>query len=106
MQRVDDDGAPGKVAITFHPTGIKAQADELAREARTMAAEAMLVVAKNGDPAAERRAERGSGTFAELQGRYLEEHAKKHNKSWKQADALIRRYVLPEFVNDRLCIRA
>ena len=30
VERVDYDGARGKVAITFHPTGIKALADELA----------------------------------------------------------------------------
>jgi integrase len=60
--------------------------------ARTLAAEAMLEVARGRDPAAERKAERGSGTFAELAARYVEQHAKKHNKSWKQAEALVRRY--------------
>jgi integrase len=63
-------------------------------DARTMAAEAMLAVAKGGDPAAERKAERGAGTFAELAEKYLEQHAKRHNKSWKQADALVRRHAL------------
>ncbi len=63
-------------------------------DARTMAAEAILQVAKGGDPAADRRAERGSGTFGELHARYLEEHARKRNRSWAQADALIRRHVL------------
>jgi integrase len=66
-------------------------------DARTMAAEAMLAVAKGGDPAAERKAERGAGTFAEIHDRYLEDYAKKHNKSWRQADALIRRNVLPRW---------
>ena len=28
---------------------------------------------------------------------YVEQHAKKHNKSWKQADALVRRYALPRW---------
>jgi len=65
-------------------------------EARTMAAEAMLKVYKGLDPAADKRAERSKGTFAELHQRYLTEHAKKHNKSWKQADALIRRHVIPK----------
>jgi hypothetical protein len=41
-------------------------------DARTLAAEAMLAVAKGKDPAAEKRAERGAGTFAELAGKYLE----------------------------------
>lgn len=61
-------------------------------DARVMAAEIMLAVAKGGDPAAERLAKRSSGTFAELASRYVEQHAKKHNKSWKQAEQLVRRY--------------
>lgn len=32
VERVDYDGALGKVAVTFHPTGIKALADELASQ--------------------------------------------------------------------------
>src|SRR6516165_3038765 len=51
-------------------------------DARTLAAEAMLAVAKGKDPAAERKAERVSGTFADLAARYVEEHAKSNNKSW------------------------
>jgi integrase len=66
-------------------------------DARTMAAEAMLAVAKGKDPAAERRAERGAGTFAELHAKYVEQHAKKNNKSWPQAAALINRHVLPRW---------
>jgi integrase len=66
-------------------------------DARTLAAEAMLAVARGKDPAAERKAERGAGTFAELHDRYLNQHAKKHNKSWRQADALVRRFALPRW---------
>jgi integrase len=64
-------------------------------EARRLAAELMLQVIRGKDPAAEKRAERGAGSFATMANRYLEEHAKRKNKSWRQADALIRRYVLP-----------
>lgn len=64
---------------------------------RVLSAEAMLAVAKGGDPAAEKKAERGAGTFAELATRYVEEYAKKHNKSWKQGDALVRRFALPRW---------
>jgi integrase len=60
-------------------------------EARTLAGEARVAVDRGRDPAAERKAERGAGTFAELHDRYLEQHAKRVNKSWQQADALIRR---------------
>jgi site-specific DNA recombinase len=37
VERVDYDGAQGKVSITFHPTGIKTLAEELAhhREERS-----------------------------------------------------------------------
>jgi hypothetical protein len=34
VERVTYDGAQGKVAITFHPTGIRTLADELARQAK------------------------------------------------------------------------
>ena len=64
-------------------------------DARKLAAELMLEVIRGKDPAAERRAERGAGTFAEMASRYVEEHAKKRNKSWRQGDYLVRRYLLP-----------
>jgi len=44
----------------------------------------MLEVIQGKDPAAERRAARGTGTFAEIANRYVEEYAQKKNKSWKQ----------------------
>jgi hypothetical protein len=62
-----------------------------------MAAEAMLSVAKGGDPAADKKAERGTGTFAELTEKYVEQHAKKENRNWAQADTLVRRYALPRW---------
>jgi integrase len=64
-------------------------------DARIMAAETMLAVAKGADPAAEKRAQRNAGTFADLHQQYLDQHARKRNKSWRQADALMRRHVLP-----------
>src|SRR5260221_3010995 len=54
-------------------------------------------VARGGDPQAEKTAKRGGVTFEQLQKRYVEEHARKHNKSWKQADYLIRKYVLKKW---------
>ena len=66
-------------------------------DARILAAEAMLAVARGSDPAADKRAQRGAGTFAELAKRYVDEHAKRENKSWRQAEALINRYVLPRW---------
>src|SRR5215472_11022932 len=66
-------------------------------DARTLAAEAMLAVARGKDPAAEKRAERGAGTFADLAGRYVEQYARKENKSWQQSNYLVRRYLLPRW---------
>jgi integrase len=66
-------------------------------DARRMAARAMLDAADGKDPAAERRAERASGTFADLASQYVELHAKKHNKSWKQAERLVERHLLPRW---------
>jgi integrase len=66
-------------------------------DARTLAGEAMLAVARGKDPAAEKQAERGAGTFADLHQRYLDGYAKRRNKSWRQADTLIRRHVLPRW---------
>jgi integrase len=66
-------------------------------DARTLAAEAMLAVAKGQDPAAEKRAERGAGTFAELATKYVEQWSRRNNKSWKQGEALVRRYATPRW---------
>jgi Arm DNA-binding domain len=51
-------------------------------DARKLASRIMFQVAEGKDPVADRIAERGHGTFAELAERYLNEYAKKHNKSW------------------------
>ena len=66
-------------------------------DARKLAAEVMLDVIRGKDPAAERKAERGAGTFADLAERYVEQYAKRHNRSWEQADKLVRRYLLPKW---------
>ena len=57
-------------------------------EARRIAVKLRLSVAEGKDPVAERAAERGAGTFAELADAYLE-YAKRKNKSWRQADFLV-----------------
>jgi integrase len=73
-----------------------AAADAIAlNDARKIAATLMLKVIQGQDPQAEKRAERGSGSFAELAQRYVDEYAKKRNKSWKQAEDLVHRYLLP-----------
>jgi integrase len=66
-------------------------------DARRIAGRIMVQVSEGKDPAAERKAERGKGTFAELAAKYVEQHSKKTNKSWKQADALVRRFLIPHW---------
>jgi integrase len=73
-------------------------------KARKLANEVMYQVAKGNDPQADRKAQQADrkaqrlrGTFEELATRYVEEHAKKKNKSWEQADALVRRHALPKW---------
>jgi integrase len=66
-------------------------------DARIEAGKIMVAVMQGLDPAAERKAQRGAGSFAELAAKYVEQHAKRHNKSWRASDTLIQRYVLPRF---------
>lgn len=61
-------------------------------DARKLAYNAMHLVAQGKDPAAERRAD----TFAEIADRYRA-YSQKKNKSWRQADALVRKYLLPKW---------
>jgi len=70
-----------------------AQQVKLAK-AREIGWDVMSRVAKGEDPVADKRAHRGA-TFEEVHKRYVDERASKRNKSWRQADALIRRYILP-----------
>jgi integrase len=65
-------------------------------DARIEAQKHMLAVAQGLDPAAERKAARGAGTFADLAAKYLE-HAKRVNKSWPQSDSLVRRFAIPRW---------
>ena len=46
----------------------------------------VLDVVEGRDPAGERKAERLTGTFADLASQYVELHARKRNKSWRQAE--------------------
>ena len=57
----------------------------------------MVAVAEGGDPHADRLALRGRGSFEQVAKRYVEEHAKKKNKSWRQADYLVRTHLLPRW---------
>jgi integrase len=66
-------------------------------DARRLAGRIMVAAAEGRDPLAERKAERSKGTFEELAARYVKEYAERNNKSWRQADALVRRHLLPRW---------
>jgi integrase len=66
-------------------------------DARRIAAKIRLDVAEGRDPVALRKAERGSGTFAELAQRYVDQYAKKKNRSWEQAHYLVTKNLLPRW---------
>jgi integrase len=66
-------------------------------DARRLAGRIMVQVAEGADPHADRLALRGRGSFEQIAQRYLEEHARKRNKSWRQADALVRKHLLPRW---------
>ena len=61
-------------------------------DARKLAANVMFEVARGLDPQAQRKAERSLGTFEDLASRYLE-YSQRKNRSWRQADALVRRHL-------------
>jgi hypothetical protein len=65
------------------------------KEAREIGFDLRAAIAKGRDPALERRSAH-IVTFADLAARYLEV-AKKKNKSWKQADALVNKYLIPKW---------
>lgn len=66
-------------------------------DARRISLRLRVELANGRDPLAERRAERGSVTFEELADRYLNEYAKRRNKSWPQARAQVEKYLLPKW---------
>jgi len=66
-------------------------------DARKMAGEIAFKVTQGHDPCGERKLARDKGTFEELHNRYVDEHAKRRNKSWRQADKLVRRHLIPRW---------
>ena len=68
-------------------------------DARRIAAQVAVAVFEGKDPVADKRAERGNLSFGELAQQYLDEHAKRRNKSWRQADRHVRRHLIPKWGN-------
>jgi integrase len=65
------------------------------KKARIKGREIACELDQGRDPADARAAERKVETFAEVHARFLEQKAKLKNKSWRQAEYLIRANVLP-----------
>jgi len=66
------------------------------KDARRLARKMQVRIAEGHDPGAERRADRGAGTFGEAYTLYIE-HAKKRNRSWAQAHRIVARRLLPRW---------
>ncbi len=64
-------------------------------QARALARDALLEVARGGDPAVNKTETRQADTFAELADEYLERHAKPNKKSWRQDQCVIRKELDP-----------
>jgi integrase len=68
-------------------------------DARELAREAQLKVAKGRDPVIEKRTARGVLTFGELAHRYLEDYAKPNKRSWAEDDRQLESSLLPKWRN-------
>jgi integrase len=66
-------------------------------DARTEVADILRDIRHGKDPGAERRAKRSKGTLEELHARYINEHAKKKNKSWKKTEDNMKGHVIPRW---------
>jgi integrase len=65
-------------------------------DARKMARRLLAGVVMGTDPQVEKVAARKAGSLEELAAMYVDQHAKRRNRSWREADSLIRQYVLPD----------
>lgn len=64
-------------------------------EARDRAREAIRAAAAGADPAGDKKAARQVTTIDDLVTDYLEKHAKRKKRSWREDDRMLRAYVLP-----------
>src|SRR3954451_5461643 len=68
-------------------------------DARELAREAQLKVAKGGDPVREKQAARDVLTFGELAQRYIDDHAKPNKRSWAEDERQLESSLLPKWKN-------
>lgn len=67
-------------------------------KARAKARDLVNRIGEGADPSAEKRAQRAglvANTFGELAALYLERHAKRHKRSWREDERMLERNVLP-----------
>jgi integrase len=64
-------------------------------DAREQARAAVLEASRGGDPAGKKREQKEAPTFEELATEYLERHAKRTKRSWRQDEAMIKKTLVP-----------
>jgi integrase len=64
-------------------------------DARERAREAIRSASKGEDPAAEKKQSRKAETIGDLATDYIERYAKRHKRSWKEDDRILRAEILP-----------
>jgi integrase len=70
------------------------------RGCRTSRARDTLSAASAGeDPASDKQQQKKAETVEDLATEYIERHAKKHKRSWKEDDRILRANVVPEWKN-------
>jgi integrase len=70
--------------------------------ARQMAKIALADAIHGKDPAAMRKSDREAETFGRLGSTYMERHAKKFKKTWRQDERMIETYLKPEWASRKL----
>lgn len=99
-------GRPRKHTLGSHPAMDLAQARDAARQALDQ-------VARGGDPAGDKQAARAAppppaavkepDTVARIAGLYIEQYCKRHQRSWRETERVLRREILPLW-GDRLFV--
>jgi hypothetical protein len=88
----DKNGRQKRLTLGRYPAVTLADARELAREAQ-------LNVAKGRDLVAEKRAARDAPTFGELAANYIDHHARPNKKSWAEDQRQLDASLLPKWNN-------
>jgi integrase len=88
MYRVKGDPKKRRLTLDGYPALTLADARERAQEVR-------LAASRGQDPAAEKQELKAAATFATLATEYLDKHAKRKKRSWKEDERAINRELVP-----------